>query len=114
MESMQNYKQNIFNISNMKALQVELNLWLFIQACARMDNTVALGKKDFATSMNVTEQCIGKHLQSLVNAGMIKYKYKGYIFINPDVWYIGPTSDFETIKKEYLILKSDMAMQEIN
>lgn len=99
---------NVTAIKNFKLLSVGLKVLFVILACATPSCHIEFGKKPIARYLHIASQTVGNHLQTFVQADMLKYKYAGHIFINPDFFYTGDASELEAVKQDYKKFKSDI------
>lgn len=105
---MQETTINLTSIKNFIELDVSTQLLFIILQSLRSDGTVELGKPALSKYLKVSPQTVGKKLLQYVNANIIKYKYSGRMFVNPDFCYKGTMANRENVAKAYVEFKSDI------
>lgn len=112
-ETRQNIGVDIYKIYKPKRLCIAYRLLAFLLGLQSKKNRFLVRKEDISDRIDTSEQTVGKYLQELVNANILKYKYRGEIFFNPSVIYLEEPERLEEVQKQYDFFPSDMKPQGI-
>lgn len=64
-------------------------------------------KDEIAADLNVSPRTVANYIYTLCALNIIKRKYDGQTFVNPDYYFTGDAEEFNAAKKEYADFKSD-------
>lgn len=95
-------------VENIKTLDYGTQILFMILLGVGAKGCAKLKKTDIAECLGIAPQTVGRHLETFVNCKMLKYKYSGLIFINPEFYHVGPAEDKEKLKGQYQAFKSDL------
>lgn len=95
-------------LKNFKSLNLGVQILLTLFSLADDKGRIRTNKDALARYFKVDRRTIGNHLNSLVAAGAIKYKYSGNAFINPRFYYAGAPDERAQTISEYDGFKSDV------
>lgn len=99
---------DITALKNFKSLNLGVKILLTLFSLADENGRIRTNKDALARYFKVDRRTIGNHLNALVSAGVIKYKYSGAAFINPRFYYAGAPDRREQTITEYDGFRSDV------
>lgn len=95
-------------LKSFKSLNLGVKVFLTLFLLADETGRIRTSKDAIAKYLGADRRTIGNHINALVSAGAIKYKYSGAAFINPRFYYAGPRDRLDQTIKEYEDFRSDV------
>ena len=91
-----------------KELDVGVRILCTLVLCADANGEINLNKSVIANYLKVSRQTVGKHIKSFAEANMLKFKFSGRGWLNPEFLYNGPPEEKNVALNGYQNFKSDV------
>lgn len=99
---------NLATLSNVRDLQIQFQILIIILRIASPEGRMRLKTEKFAEYININKSTLKTHIRQFVQSKMIKWKYSGEFFINPEFCYLGNPDDLAKTKEDYAMFRSDL------
>ncbi|MBQ3492498.1 MAG: hypothetical protein IJA88_00140 [Clostridia bacterium] len=93
---------------NFNLLGVEIKIFFTLALCADANGIANVNKDKLSKYIKVSRQTIGKYMRTFAGCNILKYKYSGKTFFNPEFYYTGPEELRAKVQEDYLRFKSDV------
>lgn len=99
---------NITAVKNFKDLNAALRLLFTLVSITDDGGRIRTNKADLSKHTGVCERTVKEHITTLCRCNIIKWKYGGAAFLNPDFLFKGKPEDKAEARKAYEAFKSDI------
>ncbi len=98
------------DFSQVKERELDTGLQVFFKLISISGplGEVKTNKSTLAQELGKTRACIANHINRLVKAGVMKYKYNGSGWLNPAVIFKGADVEYSLAIELYRAFKSDV------
>lgn len=95
-------------IKNFKDLNAALKLLFTLVSITGEDGRIRTNKADLAKHTGVCERTVKEHIATLCHCNILKWKYGGAAFLNPDFLFKGKPEAKAEARKAYEAFRSDI------
>lgn len=99
---------NVTSVKNFKELNGALRVLLTLISIADFGGEIRTSKAELKKAAGVCERTVKEHITTFCRCNMLKWKYSGAAFLNPDFLFKGAPDDRPRAVQAYNAFKSDI------
>lgn len=96
-------------VKNFNELNGALRVLFTLVSIADYRGEIRTNKTDLRKAAGVCERTVKEHIATLCRCNILKWKYNGSAYLNPDFLFKGAPSDKPTAVRAYAEFKSDIS-----